>query len=470
MELKDYLRVVRLRWLTIVAAIVIGLGLAAGYTFLQTPRYQSTSQLFVSVQPGTSPGDVAEGNAFAEKRVASYVSLATSARVLQAAARELGLSGGAEALADEVVATTPAGTVLVDITVTDSDAQQAAKIANGTARQLIAAVNEVEDVSIVRLSVFEEAVAPSAPSSPKLPLNLVLGLLLGLLVGVCYAFIREKLDTRIRTQADVERSVDAGILGTFAFDATAESEPVIIRSEAFSRKAESFRQLRTHLQFANINGGPQTIVLSSAVPGEGKTSIAVNLAIMLAESGTRVLLVDADLRRPQVARMLGIAGVVGLSGVLSNTVALEDAIQKWGPDGALHILASGRPAPNPSELLGSPAMDKLIARAETDYEVVLVDTPPLLTVTDPEILGAKAGGVVLVVSADGRTTRTDVSQAVANLKAVNARLLGVVVNQVDTDTAHRHTYYDQRPEYEEPRRPSKKRAKKHLFAKRRFRS
>lgn len=459
MELKDYLRVIRQRWITIVAAALIGLALAAGYTFLQTPQFQAKSQLFVSVKAGASAADVSQGNAFAEKRVTSYVSLATSPRVLQAVAQELNLSGGGQTLAGRIVATTPAQTVLIDITATDPDAQQAAKIANSAANQLITAVNEVEDVSIVHLSVFEQAAPASGPSSPRVPLNLGLGLLLGLLVGAAYAFFREVLDTRLRSQADVERTIKAGILGTFSTDASIENEPLVTQGDQFSHRAESFRQLRTHLHFTNIDGGSQTVVVSSSIPGEGKTSTAVNLAIMLAESGTRVLLVDADLRRPRVAKYLGVEGSVGLSGVLSHSVELEDAIQTWGRGGALHVLASGRSAPNPSELLGSPTMEKLIARFEADYEIVIIDAPPLLPVTDPAVLGSMASGVVLVVSVDGRTNRAEITQAVANLEAVNARLLGLVVNRLEKNTTS-HSYYDYRPEFVESGKRGKTKSKK----------
>lgn len=462
MELKDYLRVIRQRWVAIVAAALLGLALAAGYTLMQTPLYEAKSQLFVSVKGGGSAADVSQGNAFAESRVTSYVSLATSPRVLQAVAEEVDFAGGAHGLAGKVVATTPVQTVLIDIAATDANPQQASKIANSVAKQLITAVNEVEDVTIVHLSVFEQAAPPLAPSSPRVPLNLALGVVLGLLGGAAYAFLREILDTRIRSQSDVERVVSAGVLGTFAADASLENQPLITQGDQFSHRAESFRQLRTHLHFTNISGGAQTVVVSSSIPGEGKTSTAVNLAIMLAESGTRVLLVDADLRRPRVAHYLGIEGSVGLSGILSHSVAFEDAIQAWGRNGALHVLASGRSAPNPSELLGSPTMEKLIARFEADYEVVVIDAPPLLPVTDPAVLGSMASGVVLVVSADGRTNRAEVSQAVANLDAVNARLLGVVVNRV-AKAASNHTYYDYRPEFEEVGKRTKGTFKKSTF-------
>ena len=429
MELEFCLRVVRRRWPSILAAVVLGLALALGIVLVRTPLYTANSHLFVSVNTSVPAADVARSNAFAEKRAASYVSLATSAKVLGAVAKELDLSGGAQALVGKVTATRPEETVIIILTATDPDPNQAAKIANLSAKQLISAVDGVEDVSLVRLSVFEEASAPSFPSSPVLPANLALGGLLGLLVGFGYVFFRQALDRGIRGQADVEPVVGARILGAVAFDPSVENQLEVVQRDAFSSRAESLRQLRTQLRFTNTAGGSQTVVVSSSIAGEGKTSIAVNLAIMFAESGTRVLLIDADLRCPQIANILGIDGSVGLSDVLSDSVALADAVQESGHDEAFHVLASGGPVPNPSKLLGSPTMEKLIERAETDYAVVLIDTPPLLPVADPAIIAAKTSGVVLVVSADGRTTQEDVTQAVATLNAINTSFLGVVVNK-----------------------------------------
>jgi succinoglycan biosynthesis transport protein ExoP len=454
MELQDYLRVIRQRWISTLAVTLVGLAVAAGYTVMQTPQYGARSQLFVSVSGGGTATEVIQGNTFAEKRVTSYVSLATSPRVLQAVANELGLAGGAGRLAGRVAASSPAQTVLIDITASDPNPAEAARIANSTARQLIQAVRDVEDVSSARLSVFEEATPASAPSSPRVPLNLTIGLALGLLLGVVIAVARTIFNTRIRSQDDVARVVKAGILGTFSQEASVEKAALITQGDPYSPRAESFRQLRTHLHFTNISGGSQSVVVSSSIPGEGKTSTSVNLAIMLAESGTKVLLVDADLRRPRVAHYLGLEGSVGLSGVLSHSVELEDAIQTWGRGGALHVLTSGRSAPNPSELLGSPFMEKLLARFEAEYEVVIIDAPPLLPVTDPSVLGAIAGGVLLVVSADGRTHRGELEQAVQNIEAVKARLLGVVVNRL-AQVAGGHTYYDYRPETTESGRRGK---------------
>lgn len=455
MDLQDYLRVVRQRWASILTFTLLGLALAAGYTSFQTPQYEARSQLFVSVKGGSTATDVIQGNTFAEKRVASYVNLATSPRVLQAVADELGLNGREGQLAGKVTASNPAQTVLIDLTAMDASPDRAVDIANSTARQLVAAVRDVEDASLVSLSLFEEAKPAMEPSTPRVALNLAIGLALGMLIGMASAVLREALDTRIRSQEDVERTIAAGILGTFSQDSTLERAPLVTQGDSYSHRAESFRQLRTHLHFTNITGGSQSVVVTSSIPGEGKTSTSINLAIMLAQSGSKVLLVDADLRRPRVAKYLGLEGSVGLSGILSHSITLEDALQRWGNSDALHVLTSGRQAPNPSELLGSASMEKLISRLEAEYEVIIIDAPPLLPVTDPSVLGAMAGGVLLVVSADGRTHRGELAEAAKILDSVNARLLGLVINRLKT-TPVGNTYYDYRPEPGEPGRREKK--------------
>lgn len=408
---------------------------------MQKPTYQATSQLFVSVKGGSTASDVTQGNMFAQNRVTSYVSLVTSPRILQAVATEVGLPGGAGRLAGQVSASAPPQTVLINITATDGNPHQAAEIANSAAEELIKGVASVEDVSLVELSVFQQAQPPVSPSSPRPMTNLALGLIAGLVIALALAFLREVLNTKLRSQEDIERVVAAGVLGTFVHDPAVARTPVVTQGNAFSARAEAFRQLRTHLSFTNLGGGPQSVVVSSANPGEGKTSTAVNLAIMLAESGTRVLLIDADLRRPCVAKYLGLEESVGLTGVLTGGVALEDALQLWGSAGQLHVLASGRPAPNPSELLGSAPMEALLSRLEADYEVVIIDAPPLLPVTDPAILAGIASGILLVVSVDGMTKKTHLAKAVGNIEAVRGRLLGVAINRLPVVKGEYSSYH-----------------------------
>lgn len=445
MELQDYLKVFRQRWLSIVSLAVAGLALAAVYTFLQTPQYEARTQLFVSVGGSDSATDAVQGSNFAAARISSYVTLATSPSVMDAVKNELELDKTVEQLAGTITASSPPETVLINISATNPNPETAAAISVTAANKLVEAVERVENVGLVQLSVFEEAAVPADPVSPRTSINLVLGMLLGLLIGIGLAVLREMLDTRLKSEEDIKRITDAGVLGTFASESSLDRHPLVTQQEPYSPRAESFRQLRTHLHFTNIEGGSQSVVFTSSIPGEGKSITAINLAIMLAESGTRVLLVDADLRRPRIATYLGLENVVGLSTVLSHQVAFEDAVQAWGPGEALDVITAGKSAPNPSELLGSPTMEKLVKEMEELYEVVIIDAPPLLPVTDPAVLGSIASGVILVVSADGMVNRDELSRSIENLDAVNARLLGLVLNRLPVSRGN-YSYYDYKPD------------------------
>ncbi len=280
----------------------------------------------------------------------------------------------------------------------------------------------------MQISTVRAASVPTAPASPNLRLNLVLGLVIGLAVGVAVAVVRELLDTRVRSTADVEDVTDAPVLGVIGYEADAPEHPLIVQESPQAVRAEAFRRLRTNLQFLELGPAARTYVMTSALPGEGKTTTSVNLAITLADSGQRVVLVDADLRRPAVARYLGIEGSVGLTTILIGKVAVEDAVQPWG-NGNLDVIASGEIPPNPSELLGGESMAQLLERLRTEYDVIVVDTPPLLPVTDAAILAKGVGGAIVVVGA-GTVHRNQLDTALSALGTVGVRPLGIVVNRV----------------------------------------
>lgn len=443
MDLRDYIRILRNNWLSILLITLLGVAVAAGATALTKPTYTARTQIFVAVNSGETATDILQGSSFSEKRVTSYVTLAKSPRVLQPVIDELGLDSSPSALAAAVEATAPPQTVLINLSASHENPARSAEIANAVAESLIATVYAVEDPEgggdpLVDLSVVESADVPVSPSSPRVALNLVLGLVVGAALGVAFALLRSLLDSRIRSRDDVERVTDAPVLGAFADHKDAEEEPIISLDDQFDPRAENYRQLRTHLKFTNVDGGTQSVVVTSPIPGEGKTTTACNLGIMLAESGSRVLVIDADLRRPRVAKTLGLEGAVGLSTVLSGQIGLEDAMQTWGPDGELDVLTSGEIPPNPSELLGSDAMRRLMHQLEGRYDVVLLDAPPLQPVTDPTVLAAMASGVMLVTRVDGYVHREQLQGGLDSLESVDARLLGLVLTRVPNQ---RGTYY-----------------------------
>lgn len=448
-DFAEYVELFRKRWRWIVAAGATGLLAGIVLTVAGTPIYTSTAQVFVSVRGGDNTADLVQGNTFTTKQVASYAKLVDSPRVLEPVIKELGLDETARTLAEKVTAEAPIDTVLINITAQNDSAEISAATANATAESLARVVADVEkpsstEPSPVRISTVVEASAPTEPASPSLKINTVLGLLLGLGAGITVAFLREKLDTRIRTQEDVRAVTDSAIIGAISYDESAERLPLIVHESPHSPRSEAFRRLRTNLQFLALDQSRRAIVVTSAIPGEGKSTTSINMAISLADAGTRVVLVDADLRRPSVSKYMGLEGVVGLTTVLIGRVAVEDAIQSWGNEN-LHVLPSGQVPPNPSELLGSMHMAELVGKLENDYDVVILDTAPLLPVTDGAVLAKLAGGAVIVVGA-GVAHRTQVEDAILALSTVDAPVLGIVVNRLPA--ADRGSYYRYEYQYQ----------------------
>ena len=438
MELHDYLKILRKNWILITVCALFGLAAASGVSIATTPKYESTTELYVSVQSatGSATADLVNGTSFARQAVTSYVSVADTARVLEPVIKELGLTLTSQQLAAKVTATSPLNTVLIDITVTDTSPATAAKIADSVGKNLIdVVVNVLEKpvnggTSQVKIETVQPASTPTKPVSPNVPLNLILGLLVGLAIGVAAAVMRTILDTRIHSTHDIALVTDKPLLGGITFDPDTKRRPLVVHADPRSPRAESFRTLRTNLQFLNIDGAPRGFVVTSAVPGEGKSTTAANLAIALAETGAKVALVDGDLRLPRVEEYMGIEGAVGLTDVLIGRVELADALQKWGR-GMLFVLPSGRIPPNPSELLGSNNMSKLLDTLSAEFAYVIIDAPPLLMVTDAAVLSKLSGGAIIVAAA-GRTKRAEISGAVRALEHSGSRLLGVVVTMLPT--------------------------------------
>jgi len=444
-ELRDYVRVLRQHWVLIVALTLLGIAAAAGYSLLQTPKYSSSAKVFVSTSGGASVSELQQGNSFTQQRVKTYADLVTTPIVLLPVINELGLDITGEALAKKVSATAPLDTTLIEITATDTDPALAASIATSVSQSLTQIVSSIESTnaasgtqgadatpapSPVRLTLVQHAAVPQTPVSPNVPLNIALGALVGLALGVGVAVLRATLDTRIRNERDVEMVTDTPIIGGIVFDPKAKERPLIVHADPHSPRAESFRTLRTNLQYLEPGRGDRAFVVTSSIESEGKSTTTANLAIALADSGARVLLVDADLRRPKVDQYLGIEGAVGLTDLLIGRADLVDVVQRWGRN-ELYVLPAGRVPPNPSELLGSAQMVKVLDELKRTFDVVLFDAPPLLPVTDAAVLARNVGGAIVVVAA-GRAHRQHLRGAIASLENVDAPISGVVLTMLPT--------------------------------------
>ncbi len=435
MNVSDYVAALRARWLIIVATVVAALAVAVAVLLLATPQYEASAQLFVSTQTGSDSSiDLLQGSSFTQQRVKSYTAIATSPAVLRPVIDTLGLDVDPATLARSVTASTPTDTVLIDISVRDTSPQQAARIADAVATQFGQTVVSLERPSgngstPVRVTVVQQPTVPSVPVSPRPVLDVGLGLLLGLALGIGLALVRHLTDRAVRTEEDVAAVSGAPVLGAIAFDDQARERPLVVQADPHSARAEAFRALRTNLQFVGVADRPRSIVVTSSIPGEGKSTTTANLAYTLAAGGARVVVVEGDLRRPRVARYLGLEDAVGLTDVLIGRSPLDEVLQQWGADGNLSVLACGPVPPNPSELLGSEAMSRVLDELVQRFDHVLIDAPPLLPFTDAAVLSRVTGGTLMVVGAT-RIDRDGLRRALDALERVEATVLGVVMNLV----------------------------------------
>jgi polysaccharide biosynthesis transport protein len=436
LELKDVLNAVRSGWWLLAGGLIVGLTVAGGLTWLATPLYASSTQLFVSVAGSTDTSAAYQGNLFSQQRVTSYAQLLSGEKLAGQVVEDLDLPLTPAQVAAKVTATPLPETVILEVTVTDTSADRAEAIASSLGSQFTEEVIDLEaDVSTVKVTTVQPAKLDPEPVSPDVARNLALGGVLGLLAGLALALLRSRLDNTVKTGDDVQELAGTGLIGTVLEDAVLDEKHVVTSLDEHSLAAETFRSIRTNLQFLNVDNPPKVIVVASSVPGEGKSTLAVNLATALAQSGSRVMLVEADLRRPRVTRYMGLVSGVGLTNVLAGTADLAEVIQPWG-DGKLSVLAAGPMPPNPSEMLGSAQMRSLLETMRETQDYVVIDTPPLLPVTDAAVLSVLADGCV-ITTRFGKTRREELTEAAATLSRIDARLLGVVLNRVPQTAAAR---------------------------------
>ena len=468
MTAQRYLTILRERWVAALSTVLILMAVVAGATALQPPVYEASANIFVRTDPGSSVTDRSAAADYARQQISTYADLVTTPIVLDPAIESLGLVTTAGELADRVSAAVPEDTLLISITAKAGNAESAAELSNAVAASLRSQVADLETASgpaTVQLTVVTPATAPSSPASPNLLQNLTLGLIAALLAGILVALLRELLDNKVRKSEDVETLTDAAVIGTVGRMTAGEEHTSVSVYGTQDIQAESYREMRSNLRFLELGNASRSLLVTSSVKGEGKSVTSINLAAALARAECKVLLVDADLRAPSIHSYLGLEGGAGLSTVLIGDSDLDDVVQPLELSN-LTVLASGPVPPNPAELLDSEQMTAFLDEAAERYDVVILDSAPLLAATDAAALARRVSGTIFVAGS-GAVRRTQMSHALRKLQLVEARLLGVVMNgmpKTDSTTysqGYSGTYSAPVPhnsEAEKPRRRSRRNA------------
>jgi capsular exopolysaccharide synthesis family protein len=427
----------------VLTALMAALGIAMLITVHMVPQY-ATSVTFFITTPNNGATDAYQGGLFSQQRVKAYQTVLTSDRLAELIATAPGLDLGPEAIRKRISAQAIPDTVLLRATVTDSSRDRARLVATVLASRFKSLVESLETppgagISSVKVEVVVGPETADAPVSPRPVRNHALAGLLGLIVGAGAAVMREVLDTTVKTPESLQHLAAAPVLARVPFERTVKSGPRAVTGANQSAWAESLRQLRTNLQFVELGKPRKTIVVTSATAREGKSMTACGLAMLFARAGQRVLIMDADLRHPRIADYLGLEGTAGLTTVLVGKASVDEVLQRWGSH--LWVLPSGVLPPNPSELLGSRYMAELLDDLRERFDTVIVDSPPLLPVTDAAVVAARADGALLVARSH-RTTGAQVTAAVKALHSVGARLLGCVLNMVAAKGGDAYCYYN----------------------------
>lgn len=444
MELTRYLGVARRWWWLLVLTAALGGATAYLASSLVTPTYSATTTLLVVQQQ--EAGTVGLADLQASERLANtFTELVTVRPVLESAIARAGLSMTPEELEARLSVTSPPTTQLLEIAAEASAPELARDLANIVAETFIdsnqsALANRPGIVTIV-----ERAEAPLAPSAPNVALNAIVGAFLAFVSAGAIVTARDYLDDTVKDDASVADLTGLPVVGYVPqFTRPSKASDALKAGVApQSREAEAYRSIRTNITFSlGSESGVRRLLVTSPGPGEGKSTTAANLAVVFGLAGARVALIDADLRRPTQHRQFGVPNTSGLTNLLaSGGASTEDAVHRT----AYHqvwLVPSGPIPGNPSELLGSGRMSQLLVQLEQNFDIVILDAPPVLAVTDPAVLSRLVSASVVVVQ-QGKTRSSELKTSVQRLAVSGRPIAGVVINRV-SHAEHRYYY----PDYE----------------------
>ncbi|TFV96980.1 polysaccharide biosynthesis tyrosine autokinase [Orlajensenia leifsoniae] len=429
MDFKQTIRVIRRQWIPVVVTILAGILAAIAYVAVAPAQYTTQTKLLLEPTGGTGTAqELVAGNNLLVQQVGTFTQLASTPVVLQPVIDELGLDTTADKLADKVSVASVGLSALIAIEATADTPEGAVDLGNAVAASLsdqIESSGSSTSPAAISVSVVQEPVAPASPSSPNTILAILIGLFGGLAVAFIIVVLAELLNTRVRNGRDIAKATDAAYLGRVPAERSLSRKPVPSLTAPSGRFAEAVRIIRTKVVASISASTAPVVVISSPGLGDGKSTIAANLAVALAEGGLQVALIDGDLRSPSTARLFGIRSKAGLSNALLAGVAPESITRSEVATG-LTVITTDAVEAGTSDVLSSERTNAVITALAADVDIVILDAGPLLANSDGLALSEVADGYVVVARA-GRTRADELRQAVDSLEDVGAEVYGVVL-------------------------------------------
>lgn len=450
MDLYAIWQVIRKRWIMIVAIpLLAALVSALVSMFVITPQYSATTTLMVT-RPDTGSQILYQDIQISRQLVATYREIVHSRRVLSQAIALRSLPFDVNELREKVEVESVRDTEIIVIKVIDPDPELAKNIANDVSRAFMDQIEQIMQVENV--SVVDPAVTPTSPESPRVRMNVAVAFAVGLMAAFGLAFLFEYLDRSIKDPEEARKLLDLPVVGAIPYS---DEGQLFASSSPRSPEAEAFRTLRTNIQYTGIDQRMKVILVTGANPACGKSTVSSNLAVTLSQTGASVLLIDGDMRKPTLHRIFGTQSEPGLSTLIVNDNVEPDTVIRPTKHKNLKLLTCGPVPPYPAELLGSDKMRQMIKRFAGDFDYIVMDSPPVIAVTDAALLSRLADGTILVLD-HGRVKREEAVSAMESLLKVQAQMIGTVLNNIPVGRGY---YYNEYSKYYGQDKPAKRKGK-----------
>jgi len=419
---------IRFHWVLLLLATIIGMAAGWSLASTRTAEYTAKAEVFVVADSRRSAGDINQAATYSRDQAQNFAQVATRQLVLDRVIEDADLPLSVGQLRNKVSTSVPLNTSIISISATDPSAERAAVIANGVAaslsKSIIRLVPQRNGRDPVEVESVERADVPQAPSGTPIALLTLVGGLVALVIALLLLGIKEFFRGRVRTAEQARDITRSPILGTVSRNSGGARHIIVLADAPNSAHAEQYREIRANLQALLTKPKRNVFVVTSSVSGEGRSTVAANIAATIAAAGTKVCLVEADLHRPALAGALGLETGLGFTSLVTGGAELNEALQPWGENG-LQVLVAGSAPYNPSELLASREAEAVLTTIRDKFEVTIIDAPPVLPVADAMVLARLFGGAIMVVS-ERKVRVREGHHAVDRMAHVGAPILGTI--------------------------------------------